>query len=177
MSNLPFLNASWNNVEESPDGRKKSGRRQLFDNAMQIIDTSVLFGDIDAFIILGSSCCMNSTQSLDGRGRPQKDIRVGDQKLRVRPWHLTYLLYNGSLPLAPGLQYSHRCHNELCVNDSHGVWETDIQNKNRNMCQSASHVIIKPLKMLITLCKHEPCCLVPIVIRSLDDPRIKNINL
>jgi hypothetical protein len=64
------LNEMWADDGEPSDKRQKSGHQQIIDNANQVIKTAVPFGNIGAFEIVGNSHCMNSTQSLDGRGRP-----------------------------------------------------------------------------------------------------------
>jgi len=75
---------------------------------------------------------------------------------------------NGIAP--KGKQYSHRCHQENCVNPIHGVWEDDYYNKDRNGCKSGSHIIM-PDESIIQICPHYPCCLTPVYIKSWDDDK------
>jgi hypothetical protein len=117
-----------------------------------------------------SGICLSCNSSKDSRGRCQKMIRVYGKRYNFRPWHMIWIAVNeGPSPL--GLQYSHRCHNENCINPGHGIWETDQQNKDRNRCQNSSHIIL-PDDTIILTCPHVPPCLTPTHIKDITDPRI-----
>lgn len=155
------LNEMWADDGEPSDKRQKSGHQQIIDNANQVIKTAVPFGNIGAFEIVGNSHCMNSTQSLDGRGRPQKSIRVGNSKINVRPWHLTYMLSNGPMPV--DLQYSHRCHNELCINDTSwcvGNRRPKQKQKQVSICVSCDYQTIEHCHHFVrtSTCLSCSCC-------------------
>lgn len=126
----------------------------------------------DDRVLLGHRPCLITSQSLDGRGRAQRSIRVptltGQEKTGFRPWHVVWISANGPAP--EHLQYSHRCNEENCVESAHGVWESDEANKARWSCRVCSHLIL-PDGRIIQLCPHQPCCLVPLRIQSWDDPR------
>jgi hypothetical protein len=96
---------------------------------------------------------------------PDKQSR---SKINFRPWHIVWISQNGIAPLKK--QYSHRCHQENCVNPIHGVWEDDYYNKDRNGCKSVSHIIM-PDESIIQICPHNPCCLTPIYIKSWNDDK------
>jgi len=119
--------------------------------------------------------CQQAWNRLSGtRGRPQRAMRVGGKKFNYRPWHLTWIASNKT-KIPVGKQFSHRCHNEACIEPTHGVWEDDNLNKSRNACKTASHVIL-PLSQgqrnVITLCPHTPTCLAPLEIHSWSDSRV-----
>jgi len=124
-------------------------------------------------MLLGTSCLITQA-SVDTRGRPQVSLRLTidgvTRRYHFRPWHLTWFYKYGPIPDTT-LQYSHRCHNEMCINPEHGVWETDQQNKDRNSCRTGSHLIL-PDRTVVTLCPHNPCCLTPVYLSSWDDTRV-----
>jgi hypothetical protein len=91
-------------------------------------------------------------------------------KRNFRPWHIVWIIEKDK-EAPTNLQYSHRCHNENCVNPEHGTWETDFDNKNRNGCKNCSHLIL-PDDLVITVCPHDPPCLRPVKIDFWDDPRV-----
>ena len=107
---------------------------------------------------LGEKPCKICTLSRDGRGRCQRSMRIGGKKMNFRPWHICWIAKNGKAPT--DLQYSHRCHEENCCEQSHGRWETDPFNKDRNRCKTASHVVYQDGTVEL-MCPHESPCLVP----------------
>jgi hypothetical protein len=133
----------------------KSGRQKVKDNAISILNSAQI-GRKDR---IAKYPCLICTLSLDGRGRCQRSIRVeSKKKINFRPWHITWIAANGPAPV--GLQYSHRCHHENCVEPTHGVWEKDVENKSRNTCKNCSHVFLPDQSTkAIRLCFHSPCCL------------------
>jgi len=143
--------------------------KQLKDNAASILAAAVRN---DRPVPLGYKPCYICTNSVDGRGRCQRAMRVpdltGQEKVNFRPWHITWIAANGHAPLH--LQYSHRCNQENCAEESHGLWETDVANKARWSCRICSHLIL-PDGRIIRICPHEPCCLVPLQLDTWDDPR------
>lgn len=145
--------------------------KQLKDNAASVIANAVKVENTE---VLGFKACLISTNSIDGRGRAQRAMRVPEltsqEKVNFRPWHITWISANGHAPLQ--LQYSHRCNQENCVEESHGVWESDGANKSRWSCRNCSHVIL-PDDCIIRVCSHDPCCIVPLHIASWDDVRVK----
>jgi hypothetical protein len=177
------LNLMWEDTETpvAIRGTAKSGRQQLQDNCDAILNDSVAPGDCQRALLCGGAewTCTISGASRDTRGRARKTIRtkhlssdgLSVKKAHFRPWHIVWLVKSAA-PLPVGEeQYSHRCHNENCVNYRHGVWESDGMNKSRDDCRSGSHVILlddaSPAKV-ITLCPHQPCCLRPVVKRLSD---------
>jgi homing endonuclease-like protein len=88
---------------------------------------------------------------------------------------MIWIAYNDQ-PAPIGLQYSHRCHNENCINPNHGIWESDQNNKSRNRCANSSHVIL-PNHDIILTCPHKPPCLTPTHIRDADDSRIIKFDI
>lgn len=150
----------------------KEKRDQLSRNAISIIKAC----EVDSTVaILGVSPCLITTLSLDSRGRAQRSMRVphftGQEKTNFRPWHITWIDKNGVAPVE--LQYSHRCHNENCCEESHGLWETDQNNKFRWSCRLCSHLLL-PNGRIFKICPHEPCCLKPLIVDSWADPRFIN---
>jgi hypothetical protein len=123
---------------------------------------------------LGLLPCLLSTNSVDTRGRAQTTKREGKVKHSFRPWHITWMAEHGKAP--EDKQYSHRCHNENCVQPSHGRWETDQENKSRNACKSCSHVVLPDTKCIL-LCPHKPCCLTPRLVPTWDDKSFVNTPL
>lgn len=151
------------------------GRQQLSRNAKSILDSCVAD---DSVVILGQLPCRITTQSIDGRGRAQRAMRVptftkGQKKTNFRPWHITWIDANGEAPVNR-LQYSHRCHNQNCCEESHGLWESDVRNKERWSCRTCSHLIL-PDGRVYCICPHEPCCLRPLIVKDWDDPRFVNL--
>jgi hypothetical protein len=142
----------------------KSGSLQLKDNAKSITESCVALGAAELGEIAAKPCSV-STASKDGRGRCQRSMRVGGEKINFRPWHVVWVATNGPAP--PGLQYSHRCHNGNCCEPTHGEWEDDATNKNRNSCRTCSHVVL-PSGRIILLCPHKPPCLTPVVVSEGD---------
>ena len=141
----------------------KSGEDQIKDNARDILGKSIIQTNQPAEV-LGLGPCMISTASLDGRGRPVRSMRVtaNEQaaiKREFRAYHVTWVAEFGVIPDIT-LQYSHRCHNELCVNPKHAVWESDLENKSRNMCRQHSHLRL-PNAATIRLCPHLLPCISP----------------
>lgn len=146
-------------------------KSQLESNANSILTKARIENELVKVFGLGP--CLVSTQSLDGRGRAQRAMRVpaftnGKDKVNFRPWHVTWINANGPAPL--GKQYSHRCHVENCVQHMHGTWEPDKDNKDRWSCRGCSHLIL-PDDRVIRICPHEPCCVRPLKIDSWDDQR------
>lgn len=136
-------------------------KEQLHRNAQSIKENTRRDG---LAALLGHAPCLICELSLDGRGRAQRAIRVPEytnkDKTNFRPWHVVWINENGHAPTAEGIQYSHRCNQENCVEPTHGVWESDILNKNRWSCRTCSHVIL-PDERVIRICTHTPCCIVP----------------
>jgi len=172
MTNLvDVLNTLYNDTTPVALPRK-SGRQQLEDNTASILAGAVA-GDTRP-TLFGYRPCLVTSLSLDGRGRAQRAMRALGHKYNFRPWHITWIV--GQRSVAPlNLEYSHRCHNENCVESTHGLWETDGQNKSRWSCRTCSHVIL-PDDRVVVLCSHEPCCLRPLRIATWEDPRIVMLN-
>eukprot|EP00300_Choanocystis_sp_HF-7_P005872 c1432_g1_i1.p1 GENE.c1432_g1_i1~~c1432_g1_i1.p1 ORF type:complete len:166 (+),score=12.58 c1432_g1_i1:52-549(+) len=115
--------------------------------------------------LLGELPCRVSTLSVDGRGRAQKQVRMRATRVNFRPWHLAWAGMFGEIPV--GLQYSHRCPEENCIEPSHGVWESDHDNKDRWSCRLASHVLVDG--KVHRLCKHKPVCFNGVRLQEGDD--------
>lgn len=139
--------------------QRKCGADQLADNAASILEKCI-DGDGVSRAVIGSRPCRVATLSKDGRGRCQRAMRVDGKKFNFRPTHIVWIAANGPAPT--GKQYSHRCHEENCCEPTHGVWETDAENKSRNACRTCSHVVLSGGRILV-VCPHEPACLVPVV--------------
>jgi len=149
-------------------------------NAVDILAKAVI-ADLD-LTVLGHVRCRITTLSVDSRGSAQRDIRHPSnwkKKSHFRPWHVVWISHHKqSAPL--GLQYSHRCNQQNCVEPTHGVWEEDQRNKDRWSCREVSHLILTfadltiPRKV-IRICPHTPCCLVPLFIPE-DSPRFVNVQ-
>jgi hypothetical protein len=94
-------------------------------------------------------------------------------QINFKSYHITWVAWAGE-DIPAGLQYSHRCHQPTCIEPSHGTWETDEENKDRNRCKGSSHIILSHQAIAITLCDHspEPCLSAAPEIVSGDDPRI-----
>jgi hypothetical protein len=159
------------NLVEVLNDMYNTKHEKLQNNAESIIKAAKEV-DNGGLVLLGHSPCLITNLSLDGRGRAQRSIRVpdltGQEKTNFRPWHIVWIRTNGPAPNS--LQYSHRCNQENCVESTHGVWETDITNKSRWSCRVCSHLIL-PDSRIIRICPHQPCCLVPIILKTWDDPR------
>ena len=115
---------------------------------------------------LGFAPCKISLLSRDSRGRAQKMVRFGEtSRVNFRPWHVAWI-HRVRIPIPAGLQYSHRCNNENCIEPTHGRWETDEYNKARWSCRAASHVLTPGEAGIVCYrtCPHSPCCLVPKVV-------------
>ena len=173
-------------------GRPQTGGRQMIAaNAKSVRDAAEVWvpHQQEPMLELGLKPCLLSRNSRDGSGRPQFSMRVRpglvegfggkEGKANFRPHHVAWM--DGTpegrpLPLDDRrLQYSHRCHNGDCVEESHGVWETDRENKSRNYCQNGSHVFL-PDGHVIVICPHSLPCLVGVRIDSWDDPRVQKIG-
>jgi len=160
--------------------RTKTNKQTLIDASNACLFATIILNN-PSMLILGHNECRISTLSQDTRGRAQKSIRFyfnEDDKIRknnYRPWHVVWIATNESIIENTTLQYSHRCHNENCCESTHGIWETDEQNKNRNRCRNCSHLIL-PDGTIIQLCPHEPFCLTPIRLESWDDGRITSVG-
>ncbi len=145
---------------------------QIARNARSILEACV---EDCTVTVLGQLPCQISTGSLDGRGRAQRAMRVptftGQDKTNFRPWHITWIDLNGEAPV--DLQYSHRCHNENCCEPSHGLWESDAQNKERWSCRICSHLVLPDGKRFC-ICPHSPCCFRPLVVEAWNDPRFEH---
>lgn len=155
-----------------------SGRAQITANALQCtLSATKVVNSASTWLQLGE--CELSNNSRDGRGRPQKSIRVTlenvSKKLNFRPWHLTWIAKNGKIPDCTK-QYSHLCHNETCINPNHGVWETDQANKDRNHCRTAS-LIRLPNGAILKICPHQPPCLVGRDFISWTDPDFLQLGM
>ena len=150
-------------VARSSDKRVKSNKEQLLNAAKDILYKATACESVTALKV---SPCLLSTASVDGRGRAQRAMRVNGRRFNFRPWHITWIAENGAAP--EQLQYSHRCHNENCVEPSHGLWETDLENKARWSCRVCSHLIL-PNKKCLALCTHKPCCYRPKVVETWAD--------
>jgi hypothetical protein len=148
------------------------GKATLLAAAGRILDRVEHYRAYDISALMGSDDwdCWTCTGSEDSRGRVRLSLRYingnGDQrKNQFAPWHIVWLCMNDrNLTIPLDLQYSHRCHTTNCVNPRHGVWETDLQNKSRNSCRTASHLIVRDAAgglCVYTLCPHNPCCLRP----------------
>jgi len=118
--------------------------------------------------------CKISTYSKDGRGRAQMQLRKIAGGGHYRPWHIAWMAAkNTSIPsgaLTGKVEYSHRCHNENCVEPTHGIWESSRKNKSRWKCTKAAFVVL-PNSTSIRLCKHSKCCLTVKHIQKETDPR------
>lgn len=172
---VEMLNNLVEDSDRDADKRVKTGQRQLADNSASILTNTVLDQKPSA---LGVLPCRVSQQSLDGRGRAQRAMRVDGIKVNFRPWHITWISANGKAPVDNNnaVEYSHRCHQENCVEPSHGVWESGATNKDRWSCRTCSHIIL-PNGKCVQLCGHNPCCLVPVTLTSWDDPRVVDLPL
>ena len=109
----------------------------------------------------GLGPCLECTVSLNGLGRPVKSIKWqlpnGDfAKRDFMAYHITWVAANGPIP-DPQLSYSHLCHNGLCVEPKHGLWETLADNSARNVCRANSHATL-PNGAVLTICPHNPAC-------------------
>lgn len=149
---------------------------RVADIAHNLLQTALVRFDL-AMMLIGEAC-FETQASLDTRGRPQVSTRLDidgvTRRYHFRPWHLTWFYTYGPIPNTQ-LQYSHRCHNELCINPAHGIWEFDQQNKDRNGCKHGSHIIL-PDHTIIRVCPHDPPCLTPKIIESWDDDRVEKHN-
>lgn len=147
-------------------------RQQLYNAAMSLVTAGTEETGPLLHQFFAEGPCIICTSSLDGRGRSQRSIRVYGKKINFRPWHIMWIAINNKF--APtNLQYSHRCHNENCINPDHGLWETDQLNKDRNGCKNTSHVIL-PDDRVIQVCPHNPPCLTPVHIKDWNDKRVYN---
>jgi|SRR5271170_467162 len=145
----------------APTGRAgkpgKSGRNQIKDNARDLLNKATRVPNVAA-MLMDFGDCLESRASVDGRGRPVKSMRVRvtnsstELKRDFKAYHVTWVAANSPIQDTT-LQYSHRCHNCLCINDAHGTWESDKENKARNVCRGRSHLQL-PNGALINLCKH-----------------------
>ena len=152
----------------------KSGLAQIRDNANQIRREADPAPNPVA-VALGFGGCLRSTNSLNGNNRPLKSIKWqlpdGSYKKRdFMAYHVTWVAENGRIP-NPTLNFSHRCHDGLCVAPMHGLWEDLPTNSARNACMGNSHLVL-PNGAIVRLCPHEPSCLSGPVLASWDDPAI-----
>jgi len=174
MSNLIDVLNKMYLEEDLHSSKKKSSKNQLLDNAAEIMKTATLVPLQTPFFQDIKTPCLLAENSFDGRNRSQRTMRVhlrgeNKRKSNFRPWHITWISAYGVTSI--NLQYSHRCHNENCVQPEHGVWESDLDNKSRNGCRSASHLVL-PDGTVILICTHSQCCLVPRYIDNWDNPNI-----
>jgi len=138
--------------------------------------------EVDARVtLLGDAFkpCRLSRLSRDSRGRAQKMVRFGDARVNFRPWHVAWI-HAKQAPIPAGLQYSHRCNNENCIEPSHGRWETDAYNKARWSCRTVSHVLVPTAAGGYTCyrtCPHLPCCLVPKVCLAEAHPTVEDVGV
>lgn len=136
-------------------------RARLLDIAAAVNDPGAWTSPAGGPELIGRKPCKISMLSQDSRHRAQKQIRFAGARVNFRPWHIAWIArYQQPIPL--GLQYSHRCHNENCIEPTHGRWEDDQTNKSRNGCKTASHVLVDGCTH--RLCRHSRCCLVPRVL-------------
>jgi Zinc-binding loop region of homing endonuclease len=148
-------------------GRKgKSGRQQVNDNGAQIKDNATAKPNAIAEL-LGMGPCLESTASLNHQGRPLKSIKWqlpnGEyQKRDFFAYHVTWVAEYGRIP-DPRFSYSHRCHNALCVEPRHGLWERLVDNSARNICVNNSHLML-PNDAIVRWCPHSPECCSPRVL-------------
>lgn len=168
---LDVLNNMYLDQDEAKDGKRKTRKQQLLDNAASILQSA---NTLERVIALGYAPCKVTTLSLDGRGRAQRSMRIDAGKVNFRPWHITWIASKGVAPL--GLQYSHRCHEENCCEPTHGLWESDAQNKGRWSCRECSHLVL-PDGRCVVVCPHEPCCLRPLVLKDWSDKRFVTLPL
>lgn len=171
-SALTLLNLCYQDLlPGQPSGVWKSGKEQLAATAQSIITAATR---VQTPCILHEKPCLLSSLSLDGRGRPQRKMRIMGKPTNFRPWHITWVSRNGPAP--QGLQYSHRCSHGNCVEPSHGAWETDLDNKSRNGCRGKSHVVLpvnqEGESVVVRLCNHEPACIMPVVLDDWKDSRV-----
>lgn len=168
MDLLGVLNAMYRDtLKTSADGRRKTGREQI-EEAAGSLRMKAEESKSNQPELLGEQPCRISTCSVDGRGRAQRSIRVDGTKRNFRPWHIVWIDKYGEAP--SGLQYSHRCHEENCIEPTHGVWESDPLNKARWACGRCSHLIL-PDGTSVRICDHSPHCLRPFVVKDWDDSR------
>ena len=136
--------------------------------------------------------CQLQTASLDTRGRPQKTVRFTlpgiDKEFKMsfksvlsiypplttltsiaRTYHITWIGRYGQIT-SPTLEYSHRCHQECCINPSHGVWETSKDNQARDGCKFGGTFIL-PNRQVLVRCPHTPVCLTGDEFSTWDDPK------
>jgi len=160
-----------------PGAPEKSGKQQIRNNADSILSSARTVPLTGCFGESGELPCLLSKRSLDGRGRPQRAMRiqVGDKRRKVnfRSYHVTWAAENGELP--ERLTYSHRCHHPTCCEPSHGVWETNAANHDRNQCKGCSHIFL-PERRCIVLCPHTPSCLVGVNINDWKDDRVFHLD-
>ncbi|KAK9427106.1 hypothetical protein V1505DRAFT_318132 [Lipomyces doorenjongii] len=146
-----------------------NGNQQIINNAMNIVKNSTPF-NAQHLEQLNELPCLLSSQSLDSRGRPQRSMRVivdgTPRKINFRAYHITWMAANGPILPDNPPQYSHRCHQPLCVEPTHGVWESDVGNKDRNRCSAHSHIFFQ--EHMLVLCPHTPCCLTPLTLSTSD---------
>ena len=128
--------------------------------------------------LIGCKPCRVSTFSKDSRGRAQKSVKLAlkgktaTTRVDFRPWHLAYAYVGVDKEtkndvwrtIPEGLEWSHRCIEENCIEVTHGLWETSEQNKDRWSCRNAAQVIVDGSVHM--LCRHQPPCLNPKVIET-----------
>ncbi len=153
----------------------KSGIMQISDNAQAILSTAVKTSNVAAETLGLGPCLLSQNDVMLNRPRRQIKFQLADgsfKKISFMAYHVTWSAAFGDIPDRRDREYSHRCHQSLCVEPRHGIWEQHHSNIARNECKERGSHWRLPNGVIIKVCRHQACCLAPVVVESWEDERV-----
>ena len=127
-------------------------KRQRFHNCEHLTDKELfeilrprIMAQIDPQTLMWKGCVNNVGVPVIGFASDHFHERVanGETKCRTIVYTVTHLvmLLAGNYPVADDQQASHLCHERLCCDPSHLIWESGTRNSVRNACIKAQHCL------------------------------------
>jgi len=96
------------------------------------------------------------------QNKPYRRLPLGARHQHVNAHVAAYMITNLAVQPPAGMQVSHLCHNGSCVNRTHLVLETAVQNRARNICQGWTFIVCPcGCNHLFNPCQHLPQCILP----------------
>jgi hypothetical protein len=139
---------------------KKSGLQRLTDKS-RVVKGAATVKSNPVAVSFGLGDCLIAApprQDRGTRGRPYEKVAGSN----ILTYHLTWAAANGRIPVVSDsvpTEYSHRCHNFMCIEERHGVWETGSQNKARAVCARDGSHRQDGEGRWVGSCPHDPPCL------------------
>jgi Zinc-binding loop region of homing endonuclease len=102
---------------------------------------------------------LKAAASSKNRGQQEPRVRkgiIGEKNVNVMAYHIPLRMYAGEPSV--GDTASHLCHNHLCINPAHLVWESHALNNMRNTCNMVTTALRHSGSNEKFKCIHNPVC-------------------